>query len=499
MPFIKTGEKHANSLRDGRAVYINGKQVEDVTTHPAFRHAVESFSSLYDYQAQSENIEAMTFDPDGTGRVRVNKAWLMPRNLEEMVDRRQALTRWAEQSCGFLGRSPDHLASALVGQRIGLDVFARGGEARAKAFSEYFDYIRREDHFLSYVIINPQADRSRDWGEQTADLVARIVDEDDEGVTIRGAKMMGTSTIFANELFVANLQPLKPGEEDLAFCCALPMNAKGLKVLSRKSYEAAAQNKYDNPLSYAFDENDALVYFDDVKVPWDRVFVKSDVDLARAHFHDTPGHVYQNYQAQIRLVTKLKFLAGIARKITEAIGTTNMPPVAEKLGVLAARVGMVEAALHGLEASGRSVNGYWVPNRHQLYSSQVVTQALYPELVKAIRELAGGALIMLPSSAEDFFNPELEKIIGKTQISGAFDPEGKVKFLKAAWDAVGSEFGSRHTQYEMFYAGAQFVTAGHSFRTYDWDESERLVQNLLSSYSLDDVPRGAGESEVAAV
>jgi len=140
-----------------------------------------------------------------------------------------------------------------------------------------------------------------------------------------------------------------------------------------------------------------------------------------------------------------------------------------------------------------------VPNRHQLYSSQVVTQALYPELVKAIRELAGGALIMLPSSAEDFFNPELEKIIGKTQISGAFDPEGKVKFLKAAWDAVGSEFGSRHTQYEMFYAGAQFVTAGHSFRTYDWDESERLVQNLLSSYSLDDVPRGAGESEVAAV
>jgi 4-hydroxyphenylacetate 3-monooxygenase len=498
MTFIKSGEKHIASLRDDREVYINGKRVEDVTTHPAFRHAVQSVASLYDYQAHPENMEAMTFDPDGSGQVRVNKAWLMPRNLDEMINRRQAITRWAEQSCGFLGRSPDHLASALVGQRIGLDVFARGGDAYAKAFGAYFDYIRREDHYLSYVIINPQADRSRDWGEQAADLVARIVDEDDEGITIRGAKMMGTSTIFANELFVANLQPLKPGEEDLAFCCALPMNAKGLKILSRKSYEAAAQNKFDNPLSYAFDENDALVYFDDVKVGWDRVFVKGNVDLARAHFHDTPGHVYQNYQAQIRLATKLKFLVGIARKITEAIGTTTMPPVAEKLGVLAARVGMVEAALHGMEASGRLVNGYWVPNRHQLYASQVVTQALYPEMVNAIRELAGGALIMLPSSAEDFFNADLEKIICKTQISGAFDPEGKVKFLKAAWDAVGTEFGSRHTQYEMFYAGAQFVTAGHSFRTFDWADSDRLVMNLLDSYSLNDVRLDENAPGVAA-
>ena len=85
--------------------------------------------------------------------------------------------------------------------------------------------------------------------------------------------MLGTSSIMANEVFVANLQPLKPGEERLAFSCALPMNAKGLRVLSRKSYEAHAVSVFDNPLSSRFDENDALMYFDDVKVPWERVFV----------------------------------------------------------------------------------------------------------------------------------------------------------------------------------------------------------------------------------
>ncbi|WP_417768064.1 4-hydroxyphenylacetate 3-hydroxylase family protein [Stappia sp.] len=485
MAFIKNGADHIESLRDGRAVYIDGERVADVTTHPAFRNSVRSAAALYDFQASPENVQAMTFDPDGTGERRVNRAWSIPRSHEEMIERRQALTAWAELSFGYMGRSPDHLASALLGQRIGLDVFAQGGEARARAFKDYYDYITREDHYLSYVIINPQADRSKDWGEQAADLVARVVDEDGEGLTIRGAKMMGTSTVMANEIFVANLQPLRPGEENLAFCCALPMNARGLKVLSRKSYEAASPSKFDNPLSSSFDENDALVYFDDVKVPWDRVFVHGDVNLARAHFHDTPGHVYQNYQAQIRLVTKLKFLLGIARKVTETIGTTRIPPVTEKLGILAARVGMVEAALFGMEASGHLVNGYWVPNRHQLYAAQCVTQALYPEFVAAIRDLAGGALIMLPSSARDFANPEIRAIIEKTQISGAYEPEGKVKLLKAAWDAIGSEFGSRHIQYEMFYAGAQFVTAGHSFRTYDWKQSESLVDTLLDSYALD--------------
>jgi len=103
--------------------------------------------------------------------------------------------------------------------------------------------------------------------------------------------MLGTSSIMANEVFAASLQPLKPGEEDLAFSCAVPMNAKGLRVLSRKSYEAHAVSVYDNPISSRFDENDALMYFDDVKVPWDRVFVYRDPDMCRAQFHDTQGPV----------------------------------------------------------------------------------------------------------------------------------------------------------------------------------------------------------------
>ena len=483
MSDCKTGAEHIKSLKDGRTVYLDGQLVGDVTEHSAFRNAVQSAAALYDFQARPDQLELMTFQPNGSNR-RINRAWQMPRNYDEMVQRRKALQAWAALSCGFFGRSPDHLASALVGQVMGIDVFRKHSADRAKALLDYFEFASENDLFLTYVIINPQAQRGKDWGEQDDDLVARIVDEDFAGVTIRGAKMLGTSSIMANEVFVANLQPLKTGEEDFAFSCALPMNARGLRVLSRKSYEAHAVSVYDNPISSRFDENDALVYFDDVKVPWERMFVYRDPEMCRSQFHDTPGHSYQNYQSQIRLSVKIGFLAALARGVTEAIGTTAIPAVSEQLGMLAAQVGMVNAMLSGMEASGSQLGEWYVPNKHFMYSAQVLTQEIYPRVVQTIRDLAGGALIMLPSSVLDFGNPQMAAIINKTQRSASMNPEQKVKFLKAAWDAIGSEFGSRHTQYEMFYAGARFVTCGHSFRTFDWKNVAGLVDSLLSSYDL---------------
>jgi len=477
---VKTGADHLAALRDDREVYIDGERVADVTTHPAFRNATRVAAAFYDHQAAPENVERLTFSaPSSGGYRRINRCWQLPRSHAELVERRHAMSEWAELSCGYFGRAPDHVASSLVGQMIGIDVFRRHGEARAKALLDYFDHVSRNDLYLSYVIINPQANRNKAWGEQQEDLVARVVDEDAQGITVRGAKMLGTAAIMANELLVANLQPLRPGEEDLAVSFAVPMAAKGLKLLSRKSYEAHAVSPRDNPLSSRFDENDALVWFEDVKVPWERVFVFRDTDMCRAQFHDTLGHTFQNYQSQIRLMVKVQFLVGIARRLADTIGTSAMPPVVEVLGRLAAQAAMVEGMVVGMEAAGHMQDGCYVPNKHMMYAAQVLTQELYPRLVDTIRGLAGGALIMLPSSARDGDNPELARIIALTQRSPISNAEERVDFLKLAWDAIGSEFGSRHTQYEMFYAGAPFVTCGHSFRTYDWAGADALVQSML--------------------
>ena len=483
----KTGSKHLQSLRDGREVYLNGKKIDDVTTHLAFKNVVTASAKLYDFQSDEKNIEFMTFKSPSSGN-RVNRCWQLTKNYEELVVRRKAISSWAQLSAGWLGRSPDHIASSMVGQVMGLQVFEKHSPDRAKALWEYFTWARDQDHYMTYVIINPQANRSKSTSEQKDELLATaVVDEDAEGITVRGGKMLGTGSIMANEILFANIQPLKPGEEKYAISFAIPMNTKGLKIMSRRSYEESATSTYDYPLSSRFDENDALIYCDDVKVPWERVFIFKDINTARAQFQDTYAHYMQNYQSQIRLMVKMQFQIGIARRICETIGTIEMPSVSEKLGHMAAQAAMVEGLVYGMESGGGNYNGYYVPDRNLMYTAQVLTQQLYPEFITSMREIAGGGLIMLPSSAKDFENPEISKYITATQNSAIGTSQEKVKFMKLAWDAIGSEFASRHTQYEMFYAGAQFVTRGHALRTYDWDRSKNLVDSMLDSYSLEDV------------
>jgi 4-hydroxyphenylacetate 3-monooxygenase len=154
------------------------------------------------------------------------------------------------------------------------------------------------------------------------------------------------------------------------------------------------------------------------------------------------------------------------------------------LGQIAAEAGMVDALVAAMEAKGSMHGAYYVPHRHTLYTAQVLTQQLYSKVVNTLRELSGGGMIMLPSSVADLSNPEIADLIGKTQQSPNASSSERVKFYKLAWDAVGSEFGSRHQQYEMFFAGATFVTKGHSYRTYDWASADKLVQDMLDSYDV---------------
>ncbi|WP_127088769.1 4-hydroxyphenylacetate 3-hydroxylase family protein [Aquabacter cavernae] len=482
---VKTGAQHIASLKDGREIFLDGRRVVDSTTDPAYRGAIASVGRMFDFHSAPENRALMTFETDtGTD---ANRIWQLPESYEELKTRRKGLEAWTELHAGFLGRAPDHVASCISGMYMGLDVFEAYDPARAKALADYYRYARDNDLYLTYVIINPQADRSKSTAEQADPfLSAGIVDRDAEGITIRGAKMLATGGIMANEVFVTCIQPLQKGDEPYAISFAIPMNAKGLKIMSRKSYEAASPSVFDNPMASRFDENDAVLYFDDVKVPWDRVFVADSIEMTAKQFHGTPAHVYQNYQAQIRLSVKLKFLLGIARRITEVNGTTNFPQVRETLGQLAAEAGMIDAFVAAMEAKGTHYGRYFVPDRHTLYAAQTMAQQVYGKIITTLRELAGGGMIMLPSSVHDYENPELAALIAKTQQSPAASAEEKVKFYKLAWDAVGSEFASRHAQYEMFYAGASFVVKGHSFRTYDWAGAGALLDRMMAGYDLAD-------------
>ena len=145
---------------DGRDVRIYGKPVGDVTTHDAFKNSARTYAELYDFQCQDENLELMTFVSPDTGE-RVNRAWQCPRSYEELVQRREAMVAWNQLHYGFMGRSPDHVASTIAGFQMGLDTFEAYDSERAGAVGDYYRYARDNDLFLTYTIINPQGDRSK--------------------------------------------------------------------------------------------------------------------------------------------------------------------------------------------------------------------------------------------------------------------------------------------------------------------------------------------------
>ncbi len=479
---IRNGDTYLDDIRDGRQVYINGRLVGDVTAHPAFEHTIKSYARLYDFQADENNREIMTFADPETGRL-VNKSWMLPRSTEDLHARRQAIVAWSELSFGMLGRSPDHVATSLGGMIAGIGQLKALPGMRADVLRQYFEKMRAEDRFVSYVINDPQAGKTQSVAEK-GDLIVSVVAENKAGVTVRGAKMLGTSSVMADELIVGSVAPLKLGEERFAATFAVPLAAQGLKLMSRKSYEASAGNVFDYPLAYNFDENDAVVWFDDVFVPWDRVFTYNDVQAAHAIWHRTPAHSYHNYQSQIRFAVKLKFLTGLASHVIKINGADKIPEVQGKLSRLARASNIIRALVIAAETQGYEIGGYFMPDPGLVYTSLSYAQEIYPDFVTLMRDLCGGGVIMLPSSVEDFFSPELRQMIEATQVSAIGSAEDRVRAFRLAWDAIGSEFASRHTQYEMFYGGANRIVDSNVYRKYDWAASEDLAGKALAMMEL---------------
>jgi 4-hydroxyphenylacetate 3-monooxygenase len=181
----------------------------------------------------------------------------------------------------------------------------------------------------------------------------------------------------------------------------------------------------------------------------------------------------------------MKFLLGVARKITQVNVTENIPAVQEKLGELASLACYVEGMALAAEATcSIDKNGVAKPNPRFVYGAMGLQAELYPRAVLTLRDLAGAGPIQLPSSYKELVEPETKAELERYLRSPKTSAEERVKLFRLAWDIVGSEFGGRHQQYEMFYAGAPYVAKGYAYRNYGYDEALRSAETFLASYGL---------------
>jgi 4-hydroxyphenylacetate 3-monooxygenase len=474
---LKTGAEHLESLKDGRVVYVGSEKIDDVTTHPAFRNGARSMAAIYDLKRSDP---AFSY---AEGRERYSAYFLRARTREDLVQRMKLHRAIAAVSHGLLGRSPDHVSSFVTGMAMNPAVFGKYADNLVR----YYEHMRKEDTYAVYAVIPPQAARNPEfYVKQNIPVpTLRVVREDDDGVVISGMKMLATGAVFANEIWIGNLIPLAPNQLPESITCAIPVNAPGVTLWSRKPFERHAPNEFDNPLTWRFDETDSMVMCDNVKVPWEKVFVHMDAILAREIYIKTPGHCYGNHQSNVRFHEKMKLIVGLASKIAQASGAHEVPAVREVLGRFAA----LEAALGGMIAGQIQDAEDWPEtyktfNRRYMYAALNWCTESHSAIIDALRELCGGGVFQMPADVTVMHDPKLRALFEQywqTPHLGALE---RMKLYKLAWDLIGSEFAGRHLQYEKFYAGASFIIRNHNFREAPWKEFEKVVDDVMGSYDI---------------
>jgi 4-hydroxyphenylacetate 3-monooxygenase len=478
---MKTGKEYLAGLNDGRAVFVGSERIQNVAEHPAFRNAARTVADIYDMKAAPENRDSLTFEADGQ---RHSAYYLQARSRGDLEKRMVAHKRIADMTFGMFGRSPDYFASFVTGMSLAPEIFGPYSEN----LKSYFRFMRDRDVYAAHAVVPPQSSRDPAFYQrETKNTQAcRVISESDDGLVVSGMKMLATAAILADEIWIGNLVPLAPENLPEAVTFAVPCSTPGLSLWSRKPLEPQAKNEFDSPLSWRFDETDSVVILDKVKVPWERVFVHNSPALAREIYIKTPAHVYGNHQSGVRFLSKLRFILGLASRITISTGCNELPGIRETLGKLAA----MEAALQGMifgeiHACEEWPGGYASFNRRIVYAAMNWCSDQYSGLIDCLRELSGGGVLQMPADVSVFSSPELRDSFQHNWASPQMSAIDRMKLFRLVWEMVGSEFAGRQLQYEKFYAGASFIRRGHSYREAPWAEFHEVVDALLRSYEPD--------------
>lgn len=488
---LKTGAEHLESLRDGRKVYIGGELVDDVTTHPAFRNAAASFAMLYDKKCAPENIDVMSFEEDGE---RFSSWFLLPKSREDLEKRYETHRRLASWTHGLLGRSPDHVASFVTGLTLKPEMFEEIHEGFGDNIVNYYKHMRHEDVCATYTVLPPQGARNPSMYEKAGKKVPtlRVIREDDKGVYLNGMKMLGTSAIFCNETWVGNLLPLASDQSMESITCAVKMNMPGLTIWSRKPFEKYAVSEFDNPLAYRYDETDSMVLFEDVFVPWGKVFVHDNAGMSRDIYFNTPSHIMGNHQSNIRFAEKLKLILAIIKRITDANNIGHIQAVQLILAQLAAGLAELEAMIQGqIMSYEEMVPGTVNINPRFMYAALRWCTANYGQICDTARELLGGGPFQVPADISVLGDPALAEKFEEYWSTPDDTAVERMKLQKLAWDLLGTDFAGRHAQYEKFYAGPSFLVQAYSYRFCEWDAHDARLQETLNSYDVPDEYKGA--------
>jgi 4-hydroxyphenylacetate 3-monooxygenase len=473
----RSGSEFIQRLRDTPTdIWHRGQRIDDVTRAPGFANGIASLAELFDLQLAE--ADTLTFKSPETGDA-VGRSFQIPESQAELVQIGDAMLRTAQHSMGMLGREPAYLNRA-VSSYAGGAAFLNAADPRfgENAIRQHAR-IRELDLSLTHTLINPQINRAVGPAHQSDPyLSARIREERDDGFIVRGARMLATLPI-ADEIVVFPSTLLRSADEDApyAFGFVIPSNTPGLKFICRESLDYGGSH-YDHPLGSRFEEMDALVIFDDVLVPWERVYLYRDVEICNQAFTATSAVVNMAHQVVCKNIAKTEYLLGLVALMVESIGIDRFQHIHEKVAEVWVNLETLKAFRRTAELDA-TLNDFGVmtPAWDPLDAARNLQPRLYPRMIEIIQQIGASGLVAMPTAAD--VDGPMKAEIERYYQSAHLEAKDRIPLFRLAWDTAISAFAGRQVLYERFFFGDPVRMAGAIFHRKDMEPYKARVRDFL--------------------
>jgi 4-hydroxyphenylacetate 3-monooxygenase len=477
MPAI-TGKEYIKRIDQLQTnIWVDGKPVEGkLSEHTAFKGIIESQASLYDLQHDKALKDMMTYTSPTSGQ-QVGMSFLQPKTKEDLVNRRKMTQQWALATNGMMGRSPDYMNTVIMALASSAGFLNGKENCFPERLVAFYEYARENDLSLTHSFVNPQVNRAQFYLEDTDDhpIAAKVVERNDEGIVVKGARLLATRGGITDELAVFSAGGIQDKANGFAF--SIPSNQKGLKFICRESF-VYGDSTFNYPLSSRYEEMDTIVVFDEVLVPWERVFYYDNLQVSNSFATSSSFHPFSMHQALSRQIIKTEFILGIIQAIIDSINIGEYLHVQEKTTEIIVALETLKAlVMKSEEEANLDEWGFMRPDQRTLQVATNIFPKVYARFSEIIQQISASGIMSIPT--ENAFESELREDLDHYLQSKSDDAKTRVKLFRLAWDLTMSAFGTREVQYERYFYGDPIKLASQLYFMYDKEPYVERVRDFL--------------------
>ncbi len=409
---MMTASQYEESLRKlNLVVYMFGKRIDDPVDHPIIRPSMNAVAKTYAMAQHPECADIMTAVSHISGR-RINRFTHIHQSRDDLIKKtKMGRLMGAHTGCCFQRCVGMDALNAL--SIVTYDMDQRHGSSYYQRFLKYLAFVQEHDLTCDGAMTDPKGDRSLPPHQQPdPDMYLHVVTEREEGIVVRGAKAHQTGAVNSHEVIVMPTIAMRKADEEYAVAFALPSDAQGITyIMGRQSCDTRKMEAHAlDTGNAAFGGHEALIVFDDVLVPWERVFMYKEYEFAGALVEKFAAYHRQSYACKVGVGD---VLIGAAQTIAEYNGAQNASHIKDKLIEMnhlneTLYCGSLSCASEGhQEPSGT----YCVNTLLANVAKQNVTRFPY-EIARLAQDIAGGLMVTLPS-ASDLKSPEIGRWVEK--------------------------------------------------------------------------------------